>query len=362
LRNPYVCGGWVAGPRFYGRRRLVKGIVTGRFGALYVMGGRRSGKTSLLRRTEEECIRENTPCLFLDLQATGRTMDGLLQSLRVELGSKARRWPHLFSPDLLAARDLDAMAGGLLDRVEVVGTQFVLLLDEAEVLLDMARSFPETLAGLRQMGGRCPGLVIVVAASRALLSMAQAPSWKLSPDTWSGFQVRYLTHLDDGSAGALIQQCNSSVPVRVAPSLVEQIKEAAGCQPYYLQLLCHRLYQSDHSLRPLAESDLEVDDLLESLFRSDYQNLRAEERELLWFVLNRPGEGMGALQMSTGLDDVDLANRLYWLGCLGYVRRRRKRVFVANRFLASWLRSHREELREVGGENAGPGTAWTSHS
>ncbi len=355
MRNPYVCGGWVAGSRFYGRHRLVQSVVSGRFAALYVMGGRRSGKTSLLRRIEEECIREHVPCLLLDLQATGRTVDGLFRSLRVELGSKARHWPHLLSADLLAAPDLHALVAELLDRVEVVGARVLLLLDEAEVLLEMARSSPEILTSLQEMRCRCPSLVIVVAASRSLLLMVQSSSSKLSPATWSGFQVRYLTHLDNGAAGELIQQRQSSVPVRVAPLLVQQIKEAAGCQPYYLQLLCHRLYQSDHSLRPLAESDLEVDDLLETLFHSDYQNLLAEERELLWLVLDRSGQGIDALKLSAGLDDVDLMNHLYWLGCLGYVRRRRKRIFVANRFLASWLRSYREGLRDARAADTGSG-------
>jgi len=143
---------------------------------------------------------------------------------------------------------------------------------------------------------------------------------------------------------------------------VERIKEAAGCQPYCLQLLCHRLYGSDHSLRPLTESELEVDDLLGSLFRSDYQNLLVEEKELLWRIVDRGDEGMSTPQMSTALDASDLATCLYWLACLGYIRRRRGRVFIANRLLASWLYSHREELRGVGGEGVGSGTVSPSRS
>ena len=347
LRNPYICGGWVRGPHFYGRQKLVQEIVSGHFEALYIMGGRRSGKTSLLRRVEEVCFGEGRPCLFLDLQTTGRRMEGLFQVLRAELQDKARHWEHLFSPDLLAAPDLFTLIDELIGRVEVQGMELLLLLDEAEVLLEMASSFSGPLARLWEVWHECPALQLVVAASRALSSMGQVLRSQLSYPFWEGFQLCCLAHLDDTAAEALIQQRNSPSPVRVAPHLMQRIKEATGCQPYLLQLLCQPLYQPDHSLRPLTESDLEVDELLGSLFRADYQNLLSEERELLCLVADRPGEDIGALQAATGLEGEGLATCLRWLESLGYVQPQGEQLFIANRFLASWLLSHREELQDM---------------
>lgn len=353
LRNPYICGGWVTGPHFYGRQKLVQEIVSGQFEALYIMGGRRSGKTSLLRRVEEVCFGEERPCLFLDLQTTGRRMDGLFQVLRAELRNKAWQGDHLFSPDLLAAPDLFTLTDELIGRVEVQGVELLLLVDEAEVLLEMARSFPELLPRLWKIWYECPVFKVVVAASRALSNMGQLlrshglPQSALSYPFWKGFQLRCLARLDDTAAEALIQQRSSPSPVRVAPHLMQRIREATGCQPYLLQLLCQRLYQPDHSLRPLTESDLEVDELLGSLFRADYQNLLSEERELLWLIADRPREDIGALQMEAGLEDDNLATSLRWLERLGYIQQRREHFSIANRFLASWLLSHREELQEM---------------
>jgi hypothetical protein len=352
LRNPYICGGWVASPDFYGRQKLVQEIVDGRFGALYIMGRRQSGKTSLLHRVEEVRVSQRRPCLFLDLQATGRTIDGLFRVLRAELRNKARYWMHLFSPDLLAASDLFGLVDELLGRVEVQGMELLLLLDEADVLLGMASSFPEPLARLWEMGREYAALQVVVAASRALLSMGPLLSSRVSNRLSNEFRLRHLTRLDDAGASALIQQRNSASPVWVAPHLMERIMEATGCQPHLLQLLCQRLYQSDHSLRPLTESDLEVDELLASLFSADYQSLHPEERELLWPIAERPGEDLSALEVTTGFDGRNLAISLYWLKCLGYIRRRKRRFFIANRFLASWLLSLREELTEAGSQNA----------
>jgi len=362
LRNPYICGGWVAGPHFYGRQKLVQQIVNARFDTLYILGGRRSGKTSLLHRVEEVRVEQGSPCLFLDLQATGRTIDGLFQVLRAELYNKAGHWEHLFSPELLAAPDLLALADGLLALVEVEGMELLLLLDEADVLVDMANSFPDDLACLWQLGRECSVLHIVLAASRVLWRMGQVLSSRLSCGLPNDCQLRYLRPLDDSAARALIKQDNSRSPVRVSVPLTEQIKEATGCQPYLLQLLCQRLYQPDHSLRPPAESDLDVDELLASLFLADYQNLGGGERDLLWLVVDRPGQDLSTLRGAAGLEADNLATCLRWLESLGYVRRRRNRFFVTNAFLASWLLASREELEDVACRDAECGTASLSES
>ncbi len=338
LRNPYICGGWVTGSHFYGRGELVQEMVSGQFEALYVIGGRRSGKTSLLRRVEEVCLSEGRPCLFLDLQTTGRSMEGLFQVLRAELRGKAHYEAHLFSPDLLAAPDLLTLTEELMRRVEVQGMELLLLLDEAEVLLDMASSFPGLLARLWEMRHEWPAFQVVMAGSRALLSLGHLLCSQLSYPFWEGFQLRCLARLDDAEARALIQQCNSPSPVQVAPQAIERIREATGGQPYLLQWLCQRLYQPDHSLRPPTESDLEVDELLGSLFRADYQNLLSEERDLLGLIADRPWNAR-ELQAATGFEEERLAICLRWLECLGYIQRKGEQVSIAHAFLASWLLS-----------------------
>lgn len=352
MRNPYICGAWVTGTHFYGRQRLVQEIADGRFEALYIMGRRRSGKTSLLHRVEEVRLTERSPCLFLDLQATGRSIDGLFRVLRAELRSKARHWVHLFSPDLLTAPDLFTLVDELLGRLEVQGTELLLLVDEADVLLEMAALYPEPLARLWRTGREHGALQIVVAASRALAGISRLMPADLLLSLSQGFQLRHLVCLDDAAARALIQQRDSGQPVWVAHHLVERIKEATGCQPHLMQFLCQRLYEPDHSLRPLTESDLVVDNLLASLFSADYQNLSAGERELLWLIADASGESLPALRAAAGLDAGELSASLRWLESLGYIRRRKKRFYVASRFLALWLLRLREELREAESESA----------
>ena len=311
------------------------------------MGGRRSGKTSLLRRVEEVCSSKGErPCLLLDLQMTGRSLEGLFHTLRAELRRKVYCEEHLLSPALLAAPDLFALMEGLIRQVEVRGIELVLLLDEAEVLLGMANSLPGPLARLWQVWRKCPALQIVVAASRALLSMGRLLRSQASYPFWEGFHLRCLERLDDAGAEALIRQSNSSSPVMMAPSVMQSIKEVTGCQPYLLQSLCQRLYEPDHTLRSPSEACLEVDDLLGSLFHADYQNLLPEERAVLRLIASGSVD-VSALRAATQLEDEHVDICLHWLECLGYVRRREDQFYVANKFLASWLLSHQEELREV---------------
>jgi len=47
MRNPYITGRWVRGTDFYGRKALIETILHGPDSSIWVMGLRRSGKTSL---------------------------------------------------------------------------------------------------------------------------------------------------------------------------------------------------------------------------------------------------------------------------------------------------------------------------
>jgi predicted AAA+ superfamily ATPase len=51
-RAPYVVGQWVRGEKFYGRVALIAEILHGPRNAIWLLGYRRIGKTSLLRQIE----------------------------------------------------------------------------------------------------------------------------------------------------------------------------------------------------------------------------------------------------------------------------------------------------------------------
>ena len=197
---------------------------------------------------------------------------------------------------------------------------------------------------------------IAVAASRVLMGIDQIlPGSRSTHSFLRGFQQRYLTRLDKTSAEALVRQTNSSPPVWVVPHLLNQIQEVTGCHAYLLQLLGQRLYQPDHSLRSLTNMDLAVDELLGTFLNANYNNLLSEERELLWIIAEQAGADVTALQLASGLSDDRVNTCLDWLLCLGHIQirsptpsdREGGQYYVGNRFLASWMSSHREGLQDT---------------
>ncbi len=85
-RNPFIVGSFVRGEDFFGRQALIGEILEGERQSIWVLGGRRLGKTSLLREVEHRVQRSReTPfvALYWDLQGSGDAR-GLAETLLVE--------------------------------------------------------------------------------------------------------------------------------------------------------------------------------------------------------------------------------------------------------------------------------------
>src|SRR3989442_4820307 len=74
MRNPFIAGSWVRGDNFFGRSVILREILDGERHAIWVVGARRLGKTSLLKELEYRVHRSrDTPFvpLYWDLQGSG---------------------------------------------------------------------------------------------------------------------------------------------------------------------------------------------------------------------------------------------------------------------------------------------------
>src|SRR5262245_37486787 len=74
-RNPYTVGGPVRGPHFYGRTALIHAILDGNDRAVWVVGNRRIGKTSLLRRMEELGTFDGRVAFMISMEAADTVAD-----------------------------------------------------------------------------------------------------------------------------------------------------------------------------------------------------------------------------------------------------------------------------------------------
>ena len=145
MQSPYVVGRWVRGKEHYDRQSLIEYLLNVPDTALWVVGTRRMGKTSLLHQLELVAERPESihVPLFWDLQG-GTTPDEL--TLRSADGAGGRggavpqrpgwNWTDLLDED--AVTIVRRLARDLMWQ----GRHLLLLMDEAEMLVEIARVAP----------------------------------------------------------------------------------------------------------------------------------------------------------------------------------------------------------------------------
>jgi hypothetical protein len=245
----------------YGRQRLFNHLLNTQDAAIWVVGARRIGKTSLLRQLEflTDCPNSTLIPLFWDLQGCESSGD-----LSFELYLAVEDVSGRFTPlgiDVTSLEGLDAsvLLRRLSRSLEVRAKTLFLLVDEAEVLIKIARQEPAWLARLRKT--LQDGAFKTVITSTKLLAQLNeiTAAWETSPFLL-GFNMVNLWSLDMDSATALIEQKQAHLPIRVAPDVLENIVAHTNRHPYLIQFLCQRLYSEDDNgvsaLRAPTEEDL----------------------------------------------------------------------------------------------------------
>jgi hypothetical protein len=282
------------------------------------------------------------------MQGSG-TLEDLASELLFAIEDEVQRFQQLVV-DLDLLRSLDA-AGviRLLRRYARAADRVLLLLgDEAEALIEIARSDPDGLAGLRRVLQSGMGLRVVMAATKVLSRVNDLTrDWPTSPFLF-GFGLRNLTGLDDQEATGLIRQVQDPEPVRVEDNLVQEIRFLTNNHPYLIQLLCSRLFDEEGFLRPVAPEDLALESTLEGFFQSDFRWLSPGERQVLLSVA-AGHDTLDAIVADTGLNPVEAQEFVYSQQRLGLLRQTGEadqvRLAVGNSFLERWLQSYHEALQ-----------------
>jgi len=332
-RNPFIAGSWVRGEDFFGRGELVRELLDGERHSLWVLGGRRLGKTSLLKELEHrvETSRE-TPFvpLYWDLQGSGDAR-GLAETLlaSVEDSEGFRRATGVLVEDL-ESQPVAEMLASLLRRTVRSGWRLLLLVDEAEELLVVGRSDQSVLARLRRVLSRGAEVRTVITGTRLLARVDEQPTLPTSPFLQGFIPPVYLTPLLPAEGRALLARGG------FAASDVETILERAACHPFLVQLIASRLFES----RDLAVTldQLAADEMVANYFAVDFSTLEPVERELLSEVAREGRRARGELARKLGRPEEDLDSPLYGLSMLGYLARDGDAYRLANWFFERWLR------------------------
>lgn len=328
MGNPYLVGDPVDGPDFYGRDRIASEILEGRSRVVHLIGMRRIGKTSLMRRLESRAA-----SLFVNLQPVSGDMARLATNLNREV---RRKREHLrWLPSNGEARDPFEILESIDEAAGHAGVTLYLLCDEAEGLIDFSEDALKRLKEFIWETSRSTR--VVFASAKNLVELDdKCRAWKTSPFLNNFPPPVFLGSLSDNEANALITLVQSRTPVQATPALRADICFLTANHPYLIQWLCFRLWQEGNKLRPLAKDDRQPDSIMARRFQMDFDYLSDSERSILHIVSQREPIDRAGLESELGIPY--LADYLDGMAQLGYLRRTPEGYAVGNAYLERWLK------------------------
>jgi hypothetical protein len=332
-RNPFIAGSWVRGDNFFGRTDLLREVLEGERDSQWVVGARRLGKTSFLKELEFRVLQSrDTPfvALYWDLQGSADARglaDGLLGS--VEDSEAFRRATDV------AAEDLEGLAVGemlttVVRRTVRSGWRLLLLVDEAEEFLTVARSEPAVLPRLRRIFQKGPEVRAVLTSTRRLARIDERTDFATSPFLQGFIPPLYLCPLEDAEARALLARGGFSEDES------QRIRERTGNHPFLLQLVASRLFES-HDLSATLDQ-VAADEMVANFFSVDFQTLEDHERALLEEVAREGGLARRALAASLSRTEEALEPQLFGLLRMGYLSETDGALRLGNWFFERWLK------------------------
>lgn len=347
MHNPYIVGNYVVGSRHYGRHRLIDYLLNTSDDAIWVVGNRRMGKTSLLRQIEllTATIDNLYVPVFWDVQGCETAAD-LARELYYAFEDTESRLTKL-GIDLAALEGADVreLLRVLRRAASATGRKALLLIDEGEAFIRVGRNDPAELQRLRKALQEGQGLRVVMTSTKALAEVNDVgEEWDTSPFLF-GFALCNLWEMDWASSRDLVRQVQSTEPVQATDQVIETICDHTNRHPYLMQVLCQRLWEEDNRLREPTEADLVVDDMLAGFCHIDFRHLAPMERQIV-LTVSQHGMLTGAeLSATLGQPAEQVRPFVYSLIKLGYLRQVYGQLAIGNHFLAAWLQERRDHLR-----------------
>ncbi len=289
MRNPYTVGRWLRGADHYGREQLLDYLIHADDPAIWVVGTRRMGKTSLLRQLEWLLTTEHETGfipLFWDLQGSESKEDFDYELFLAVEDEMQRFQAYGVNVSALYGRDAIDILRVLQRGLRQHGKQLLLLIDEAEAWISLAKNDYQALARLRK-AFQSGGMRTIMTSTKLLMQLNDLTrNWLTSPFLF-GFSLVNLWSLEPEASASLVQQEQSDTPVSVERERIEEVLRHSHRHPYLVQTLCYRLFEERDgvgTLRAISEEDLHADHLLSGFFEVDFKCLAPTERQILLTV------------------------------------------------------------------------------
>jgi hypothetical protein len=251
--NPYIAGSPVTGTEmFFGRDDVFSFIRRNLIGRhrdtpVVLYGQRRTGKTSVLYQLHRH-LDPGYRCIFIDLH--GLSLDGmgsLLHGIASSISRSLRREHQLTVPvpgrSLFLADPQSTFEARFLDvALSALGDDhLVLMLDEVVRLyeeVEHGRLEREIFEFLRHLMQHHERLNFIFSLGSGLEEMAKEYAFLFSVSLY-----HRISFLESAAARSLITE-PARDHYRVTPQAVTQILQITSGHPYYIQLVCHCLFDS----------------------------------------------------------------------------------------------------------------------
>jgi hypothetical protein len=333
MRNPFIAGSWVRGENFFGRGAILREILEGERHSLWVVGARRLGKTSVLKELEQRVQQSaQTPFvpLYWDLQGSADARglaEGFLGSVE---DSEAFRRATDMSVEDIESLAVTEMLTALIRRAVRNGWRLLLLVDEAEELLTVARGDATLLPRLRRIFQKGAEVRTVLTSTKRLARIDERTDFATSPFLQGFIPPLYLTPLAPDECRALLARGSFSAEE------VEVIMERTGNHPFLVQLIASRLFES----RDLAMTvdQVAADEMVSNFFSVDFQTLDEAERTILEEVAREGTRTRRDLAQVTRKSEDALEPLLFGLRMMGYLLGDPGAYRLGNWFFDRWLR------------------------
>jgi hypothetical protein len=339
MHNPYIVGGWVRGPNFYGYTELIDDLLNGAADAYWVVSPRRGGKTSLLKEMELLTVDSSRYVpLYWNLEGL-MSREALSGELCYAVEDNEERFSAIgISADDLDCDDFRSSLRFMAKKCRERGKKLLLLIDEPEVLIKIGTDEPETLALFRKTLQGTEGLRTILASTRLLLTLSTPDEAPTSPFLY-GFVRKLLGPMNRGDAEDLMRQSKMPVRVEVARETADAIHEATGDQPYLLQSLCFRLFEPDGYLRHPTDEDLIPIDIVAENFLLNWRFMSPKERKMLLAIAQHEPASEEQLSEILGFNPYEVKTVLFSLHVYGFLKLENGRYSLQNHLLRNWINS-----------------------
>ena len=337
---PYVIGQWVRGDRFYGRAAQIEEILQGSRNCIWLLGTRRVGKTSLLKRIEHIAEtsqdRRYLP-VFWDLQGAETPEELHLNFSDALLDADERLARIGIALEDVEADDLFVSLNKLRRLLRDKKRRLLLLCDEVEELIKLHEKDPSLLRKLRHVMQSGEDIRTVLASTIRLWALADQEV-DTSPFLHGFSPPLYIARFSDEEARSLIgqDQLHADARPQFEDDVVEAIREHCDNHPYLVQLVCKRYLETgalDEALDHVA-----TDRMVSYFFSVDFEMLSATEGEIARMIVNQSTVTSDSLHEKFPLGPDALEGSLRRLENLGYLRREVGQGFaLANYFFRRWL-------------------------